>query len=293
MRRHRLRPLLLLAGCGQNPFLTPLTVTASPDSTSVTARTRASPRDRQQWQHPVPTLGVASITTSGPERTGDPNRAIITFPGALDKPVTRLHATPMNELQRRLSNAFELPVLRDQDTVVLGGHSVTVTISRQGQVRAEVRWGGEVRAHARIEGEGTCRQLIGVQLSPHAQQQDLAELTHALEPALFASELDTLLARLLIPPQAGGQTPWGEAVVVEEVEPDVWLVRARDHGGYWLGLDALARLPAPARTTDGWYEEDLAAMVPAVFLGWADRTPQGEETRRLVRQQRLDLQAYL
>ena len=81
-------------------------------------------------------------------------------------------------------------------------------------------------------------------------------------------------------PRVGTAAPWGPAVTAEEVEPDVWLVRSDRHGGYFLGLDALVRLPAPARMPGGWYEEDVAAMVPAVFLGWTDRIGAGGVTRR-------------
>jgi len=81
------------------------------------------------------------------------------------------------------------------------------------------------------------------------------------------------LDRLRTAPASGGPSPWGEIVGCERVEPGVYHVVTLDHGGYWTDAQVEQLLPKPARQTDGWYEEDVAAAILAAFLGWCGSEP--------------------
>lgn len=203
-------------------------------------------------------------------------------------------AIPHSGNERRTAQQLNLPVHHDTTRVTLGDRpTLHVVLSDRGDAHLHVTWLGEPRAEARLTRTDDALTLVGLQTHPGHHQQDLDELVRALEPVVSAERLDVALALQLNTPVIGSDSPWGPVDIVDEVEPGIWLVHTARHGGYFLGLTALALLPPPARTSDGWYEEHLDAMVPAVFLGWANRLGKGEVTRAIVRQHRPDLRPYL
>ena len=60
----------------------------------------------------------------------------------------------------------------------------------------------------------------------------------------------------------GDPTPWGPAQHVERLADGIELVETASHGGIKLSAVRLGAMPAAARTSDGWYEEDCEACWP-------------------------------
>jgi len=56
-------------------------------------------------------------------------------------------------------------------------------------------------------------------------------------------------------------TPWGEADFVEELAEGIYLVSTPSHGGFKLSEERNAQIPEAFRREDGWYEEDVDALI--------------------------------
>lgn len=60
----------------------------------------------------------------------------------------------------------------------------------------------------------------------------------------------------------GMATPWGRADTAINLGEGVGLVSTPGHGGMKLDRERNARIPAPLRNGDGWYEEDDEISIP-------------------------------
>lgn len=72
----------------------------------------------------------------------------------------------------------------------------------------------------------------------------------------------TRLAIVDAPPPA----EWGTINDVQVVAPGILRITGSGHGGIGLSAERNERIPACQRAEDGWYEEDLAAALPAVVF---------------------------
>jgi hypothetical protein len=61
----------------------------------------------------------------------------------------------------------------------------------------------------------------------------------------------------------GQSSPWGSIQHVERLAPGVWSASTAGHGGIKLSPARNKAIPAAARTSDGWYEEDCQWAIPA------------------------------
>lgn len=77
------------------------------------------------------------------------------------------------------------------------------------------------------------------------------------------------------PPSVGGPSPWGTLESVETTDArGVLFVSSPSHGGYWVPPALRARIPARAIAgasfgrdmAEGWYEEDCAWAIVALFI---------------------------
>lgn len=72
-------------------------------------------------------------------------------------------------------------------------------------------------------------------------------------------------------PTAGSHSPWGAIQRATPIGPDACHVSTSSHGGVWVTPAALARIPAPYRSTAhsgrGWFEEDCDWCIPYLALG--------------------------
>lgn len=84
-------------------------------------------------------------------------------------------------------------------------------------------------------------------------------------------------------PRRGGLSPWGVIDDASEIRPGIWFVFTPSHGGLYLEPDALEAMPEPARSRDGWYEEDCEALLPFLFLGLKLKAVTREELAEHVR----------
>lgn len=62
------------------------------------------------------------------------------------------------------------------------------------------------------------------------------------------------------------QSPWGPVLEREDVMPGVIFVTTNRHGGYHLGPELNARIPADVRQENGWYERDIQGALCAYFV---------------------------
>lgn len=76
----------------------------------------------------------------------------------------------------------------------------------------------------------------------------------------------------------GSRTPWGEAQNVENIAPGIVFASTESHGGYKLTPERNKAIPAPLRSSSGWYEEDTEWRQAALFhpeaFAWGDATPE-------------------
>jgi hypothetical protein len=74
-----------------------------------------------------------------------------------------------------------------------------------------------------------------------------------------------------LPPREGDASPWGRIDNVTPLGPEALSVTTPSHGGIWVTLEALARIPEPLRATaysgGGWFEEDCDWCIPYLVLG--------------------------
>lgn len=66
-------------------------------------------------------------------------------------------------------------------------------------------------------------------------------------------------------------TPWGRADHVKQVIPGMWWVSTPSHGGFYLSLERMLRMPdwaiATPRWADGpWFEEDCEWCIPVIVF---------------------------
>jgi hypothetical protein len=73
------------------------------------------------------------------------------------------------------------------------------------------------------------------------------------------------------PPTIGAHSPWGPIQHLTPLGPDAVVVSTASHGGIWISMPALARLPAPLQATAysalGWFEEDCDWAIAYLGLG--------------------------
>jgi hypothetical protein len=71
-------------------------------------------------------------------------------------------------------------------------------------------------------------------------------------------------------PNLRGSSPWGGIQHLKEYGPEACSVSTAGHGGFWIAPEAMARIPAPFRSTPysgaGWFEEDCDWAIPFAFL---------------------------
>lgn len=67
-------------------------------------------------------------------------------------------------------------------------------------------------------------------------------------------------------PAVGSTTPWGRASHTRTLLPGITKVDTSSHGGIHLTPHRLNQLPLAARMQDGWYEEDLEAVIVLYFF---------------------------
>lgn len=64
----------------------------------------------------------------------------------------------------------------------------------------------------------------------------------------------------------GYPTPWGPAQTRYKYTDQVSFYSCAGHGGYKVNKADNARIPAPLRNADGWYEEDCESAIVHYFL---------------------------
>ena len=73
------------------------------------------------------------------------------------------------------------------------------------------------------------------------------------------------------PPTVESSSPWGHVQTIEPLGPHAVIVTTASHGGLYVSLTALARMPEAIQRTaysgDGWFEEDCDWALPYLALG--------------------------
>lgn len=73
--------------------------------------------------------------------------------------------------------------------------------------------------------------------------------------------IDTMEYPAIGTPKVGGPSPWGRIQHVAKLAPGIWNVSTASHGGIYLASYRVDEMPANARISPHWYEEDCEAAV--------------------------------